>query len=170
MSSSNDPGLQPKKNNAIFLFIRQMLVLAILALSFSNVGSFNLRFPLIRTSCIRSTQCMRYVACSLEEDFSSAVSKALPRNVLGTSLNYCCIEPYTGFFRDGFCKAAPPDTGCHVVNGRFSPAERHICAQVTDEFLAFTLSRGNDLLTPQPIFGFPGLKDGDRWCIWYVPP
>lgn len=60
----------------------------------------------------------------------------------------------TGFFRDGGCRTAPEDIGRHVV-----------CAEMTVEFLAFTAARGNDLSTPQPAFGFPGLEPGDRWCV-----
>jgi uncharacterized protein (DUF2237 family) len=103
---------------------------------------------------------------SIEEQFSAAVRNTIPKNVLGTPLQSCCLEPRTGFYRDGFCRAGPRDTGRFVVQGKFSPAERHICAQVTEEFLQFTLSKGNDLVHPQPIFGFFGLRPGDRWCIW----
>ena len=103
---------------------------------------------------------------SLEKEFSDAALNSIPKNVLGTALQSCCLEPRTGFYRDGFCRAGPRDTGRFVVQGKFSPAERHICAAVTDEFLSFTLSRGNDLIHPQPIFGFYGLRPGDRWCIW----
>lgn len=75
-------------------------------------------------------------------------------NVLGEKLEMCCNEPKTGFYRDGFCHTGPDDAGVHVV-----------CAQMTDEFLAFTKSQGNDLSTPVPAFGFPGLNAGDRWCL-----
>jgi uncharacterized protein (DUF2237 family) len=76
------------------------------------------------------------------------------RNVLGGPLQSCGTEPRTGFFRDGCCRTGPDDLGRHVV-----------CAQVTEEFLAFTRARGNDLSTPVPAYGFPGLKPGDRWCL-----
>ena len=76
------------------------------------------------------------------------------QNVLGTQLEICCESPMTGFFRDGYCHTCATDTGSHTV-----------CAQMTDEFLQFSLSRGNDLITPNPAFGFPGLKAGDRWCL-----
>lgn len=75
-------------------------------------------------------------------------------NVLGTPLVQCGCSPMTGFFRDGFCHTEARDVGRHTV-----------CAIVTDEFLHFTQSRGNDLSTPAPHFGFPGLKAGDRWCL-----
>ncbi|WAL60577.1 DUF2237 family protein [Thermocoleostomius sinensis] len=76
------------------------------------------------------------------------------RNVLGGTLELCCTDPMTGYYRDGKCNTGGGDMGAHVV-----------CAQVTEEFLAFTQSRGNDLSTPMPMFNFPGLKPGDRWCL-----
>jgi hypothetical protein len=76
------------------------------------------------------------------------------RNVFGEKLIGCSTTPLTGFFRDGCCDTAPSDTGSHTV-----------CAVMTDEFLAFSKSRGNDLSTPMPEYGFPGLKAGDRWCL-----
>ncbi|NJO42828.1 MAG: DUF2237 domain-containing protein [Cyanobacteria bacterium RU_5_0] len=76
------------------------------------------------------------------------------RNVLGGRLELCCTSPMTGFYRDGKCSTGAGDMGAHVV-----------CAQVTDEFLKFTKVRGNDLSTPMPMFDFPGLKTGDRWCL-----
>lgn len=76
------------------------------------------------------------------------------RNVLGGPLEVCCTAPMTGYYRDGTCKTGAGDVGAHVV-----------CAQVTEEFLEFTKSRGNDLCTPVPLFSFPGLNPGDRWCL-----
>ncbi|MDX2279189.1 MAG: DUF2237 domain-containing protein [Saprospiraceae bacterium] len=75
-------------------------------------------------------------------------------NVLGTALQACCFDPKTGYFRDGYCKTRLDDVGTHVV-----------CAVVTQEFLTFTKSRGNDLETPAPQYDFPGLKPGDKWCL-----
>jgi uncharacterized protein (DUF2237 family) len=75
-------------------------------------------------------------------------------NVIGTRLEGCSEEPRTGFYRDGFCNTGANDTGTHVV-----------CAEMTDEFLEFTASKGNDLSTPRPEFRFPGLTAGDRWCL-----
>lgn len=75
-------------------------------------------------------------------------------NVLGGPLEACCFAPTTGFYRDGYCRTDALDRGRHVI-----------CAQVTAEFLAFTRQRGNDLSTPRPEFGFPGLTPGDRWCL-----
>jgi hypothetical protein len=76
------------------------------------------------------------------------------KNVLGGRLEPCSTSPRTGFYRDGCCNTGPEDVGLHVV-----------CAQVTAEFLAFSAETGNDLSTPVPEYGFPGLKPGDRWCI-----
>jgi uncharacterized protein len=75
-------------------------------------------------------------------------------NVLGTTLQACCFDAKTGYFRDGYCKTRIDDVGTHVV-----------CAVVTQEFLTFTKSRGNDLETPFPQYDFPGLKPGDKWCL-----
>jgi uncharacterized protein (DUF2237 family) len=75
-------------------------------------------------------------------------------NVLGTELEACCFDPLTGYFRDGFCKTRTDDVGTHVV-----------CAVVTQDFLTFTKSQGNDLETPVPQYNFPGLKPGDKWCL-----
>ena len=77
-----------------------------------------------------------------------------PINVLGGELQTCSNEPLTGFYRDGCCNTADDDIGCHTV-----------CAILTEAFLEFSRSRGNDLTTPNPAFGFPGLKAGDRWCL-----
>ncbi len=76
------------------------------------------------------------------------------RNVLGGMLENCSMSPRTGFYRDGCCNTGPEDLGVHVV-----------CTQVTREFLANARGQGNDLVTPAPEYGFPGLKPGDRWCV-----
>lgn len=75
-------------------------------------------------------------------------------NVFGQPLTPCSFDPLTGFFRDGCCKTAVDDVGTHVV-----------CAVMTDDFLEFSASRGNDLATPVPEWNFPGLKAGDQWCL-----
>ena len=75
-------------------------------------------------------------------------------NVLGEPLIPCCLDPMTGFFRNGYCQVSPEDVGMHSV-----------CAEMTAPFLAFSKSRGNDLITPRKEYGFPGLKPGDRWCL-----
>ena len=76
------------------------------------------------------------------------------RNVLGGPLGSCSESPMTGFFRNGCCDTSAEDFGSHTV-----------CAVMTAEFLAFSRASGNDLSTPMPQFGFPGLKPGDRWCL-----
>lgn len=76
------------------------------------------------------------------------------KNVLGGELETCSIDPVTGWFRDGTCETAPEDIGSHTI-----------CAVVTAEFLAHQRSIGNDLTTPMPMYQFPGLKPGDRWCV-----
>jgi uncharacterized protein (DUF2237 family) len=76
------------------------------------------------------------------------------RNVIGGSLLECSGEPLTGFFRDGCCATGPEDVGSHTV-----------CTIVTEQFLSFSRRIGNDLSMPQPQFGFPGLRPGDRWCV-----
>ena len=76
------------------------------------------------------------------------------RNVFGEPLQTCSAAPVTGFFRNGCCDTSDQDVGSHTV-----------CAVMTDEFLAFSKARGNDLSTPMPEFGFAGLKAGDRWCL-----
>ena len=78
----------------------------------------------------------------------------MPNNVLGLPLACCCTKPMTGFYRDGFCRTDQYDEGRHVI-----------CAIVTEKFLNFSRSRGNDLLTPRPEYQFPGLKPGDKWCL-----
>lgn len=78
----------------------------------------------------------------------------MAKNVNGEELAPCATDPLTGFYRDGCCNTGPEDLGVHVV-----------CAEVSVEFLEFSRSRGNDLSTPQPALGFPGLKPGDRWCV-----
>lgn len=75
-------------------------------------------------------------------------------NVLGEPLELCCNAPATGFYRDGYCRTGKQDFGRHVV-----------CAIVSEEFLQFSLSRGNDLITPVPSHQFPGLTPGDAWCL-----
>ena len=82
------------------------------------------------------------------------------KNVLGGDLELCSSNPLTGWYRDGCCNTDENDNGLHTV-----------CAKVNDDFLDWCKSAGNDLVTPHPEFGFPGLKDGDNWCIcatWFA--
>ncbi len=82
------------------------------------------------------------------------IEKDPSENVLGGALEACSLAPMTGYFRSGACDTCAEDTGSHTV-----------CAIMTDEFLAYSKYVGNDLSTPAPQFGFPGLKAGDRWCL-----
>ena len=76
------------------------------------------------------------------------------RNVLGTELVPCSYDPLTGYFRDGCCSTDDSDLGSHLI-----------CVRVNEAFLAFSMARGNDLVTPRPEYRFAGLKAGDRWCL-----
>jgi uncharacterized protein (DUF2237 family) len=76
------------------------------------------------------------------------------KNVLGGELQPCGFDPLTGFYRDGCCESGGDDPGVHAA-----------CARMTDEFLTFSVAQGNDLVTPHPEFGFPGLVAGDQWCV-----
>ncbi len=78
----------------------------------------------------------------------------MPKNVLGTELQPCSMDPLTGFYRDGCCRTGRDDIGLHVV-----------CIQATEEFLEFSAQVGNDLSTPIAMYEFPGIKPGDRWCL-----
>ncbi len=78
----------------------------------------------------------------------------IERNVISGELEPCGLDPLTGFYRDGCCTSGPEDVGSHTI-----------CAVVTSEFLAHQRAIGNDLMTPMPRFGFPGLVPGDRWCV-----
>ena len=76
------------------------------------------------------------------------------KNVFGEEIETCCESPITGFFRDGFCHTDDTDEGVHTI-----------CVSMTEDFLEFSKSKGNDLSTPRPEFNFPGLKEGDSWCL-----
>jgi uncharacterized protein len=99
-------------------------------------------------SCVNATRESR------QEGRTSMIAIEPDGNVLGGPLQTCSTSPMTGFFRDGCCTTGPEDTGRHTV-----------CAVMTASFLAFSKSRGNDLSTPRPEWGFPGLRPGDRWCV-----
>ena len=90
----------------------------------------------------------------LRDDAGEGGGRPNALNVLGERLEVCSLKPMTGFFRDGCCDASREDVASHTV-----------CAVMTAEILAFSKSRGNDLSTPVPEFGFPGLLPGDRWCL-----
>lgn len=76
------------------------------------------------------------------------------KNVLGGDLIACSLEPLTGFYRDGQCRVGADDHGCHAI-----------CCELSEDFLAYSKSMGNDLSTPMPQYNFPGLNPGDNWCV-----
>lgn len=78
----------------------------------------------------------------------------MQKNIFGKELECCCKSPMTGYFRDGYCRTEESDFGSHTV-----------CAQVTEAFLSYSKALGNDLSTPREDFNFPGLKEGDKWCL-----
>ena len=78
----------------------------------------------------------------------------MEKNIFGEPLQSCCTKPMTGYFRDGLCRTISDDTGTHTV-----------CAIMTKDFLEFSALKGNDLITPMPYYQFPGLKEGDKWCL-----
>ena len=82
------------------------------------------------------------------------MTNPIPKNVLGGPLRVCCMNPMTGFYRTGLCEVSVEDVGVHAV-----------CIQVTEEFLIYSKSAGNDLSSPVPQFDFSGLKPGDKWCL-----
>jgi len=82
------------------------------------------------------------------------MSNSKQQNVFGDPIEPCCTSPITGFYRDGFCRTGNDDRGMHTV-----------CVEITWEFLEFSRLNGNDLMSPRPEFNFPGLKEGDHWCL-----
>ena len=78
----------------------------------------------------------------------------MQKNIFNEDIEECCTNPITGFYRDGFCNTDKLDSGTHTV-----------CTLITNDFLEFSKSMGNDLSTPRPEFDFPGLKEGDKWCV-----
>lgn len=129
----------------------QVMSLRLAACSRLHLSSTTIcRQPLRITLCqpARSSPVVR-AAMSTEASGADA-----PRNVLGGPLGCCCTSPKTGYYRDGYCRTDASDHGRHVI-----------CSQVSQEFLTYSKSRGNDLMTPSPGFGFPGLKPGDKWCL-----
>lgn len=112
------------------------------------LGATNLRFA--------SSTIVQQAACSgkgASMDLSSGTASS-QKNVFGEDLQLCSIDPMTGYFRTGCCETGQGDSGVHTV-----------CAVLTNDFLEYTKAQGNDLSTPRPQYGFPGLKAGDRWCL-----
>jgi uncharacterized protein (DUF2237 family) len=96
----------------------------------------------------------RHAMIAIERPDDAEPRKKPDRNVLGGPLAACSSDPLTGFFRDGCCRTGIGDVGVHTV-----------CAVMTKDFLAFTVAAGNDLVTPRPEWDFPGLVEGDHWCL-----
>ena len=107
--------------------------------------------PTLRVRCASGGDDAR---AKLQRAFDAPSTMPSDKNVLGQPLALCCADPKTGFFRDGYCCTGPQVFGKHIV-----------CAKVSEAFLAFSRSRGNDLVTPRPEYSFPGLKPGNRWCL-----
>lgn len=118
----------------------------------SAVSADCFRWDPVVSACaspVRRQSCGQ-ISIPMPSDKPSPISK----NVFGDELIPCSAEPLTGFYRDGHCRVGPEDVGCHAV-----------CCEVTEEFLRFSAESGNDLSTPVPEWGFPGLQPGDRWCV-----
>ena len=94
--------------------------------------------------------------CTLEqcEETRDTTTHPIEQNAVSTPLQTCSTNPMTGFYRDGYCRTGKNDRGIHVV-----------CAEMTEEFLTYTKAKGNDLSSPSPQYGFPGLNPGDKWCL-----
>ena len=118
---------------------------------FNRIKSIGLGWWILGIICL---SCSNIDSDQTNRKPHSSDMKEEAKNVLGTPLQMCCLDPLTGFYRDGSCHTGPDDYGTHVV-----------CAVMTDEFLQFTKARGNDLCTTIPERRFPGLKDGDQWCL-----
>ena len=105
---------------------------------------------------VSSLWLIRYINKKISTDKFILIGEKMEKqkNVLGSELLDCSTDPMTGFYRDGCCNTASGDTGTHTV-----------CAIMTEEFLEYSRNMGNDLITPRPEFGFPGLKVGDGWCL-----
>src|ERR1700719_694642 len=140
-----DPVLSRSGSNFTFGIGSAYLALAAIALA---VGRW-LGYPRLYGLTGRARQRTCLISVSKWE-----ANMAEVRNVFGEPLAECCTKPMTGFYRDGSCNTGPEDFGMHTV-----------CTRVDAAFLAFSHAAGNDLSTPVPEFGFPGLKPGDCWCL-----
>lgn len=94
------------------------------------------------------------VTIGIRDELENPWTRLMAKNVLGTDLQTCSTDPMTGFYRDGCCNTGAEDVGLHLV-----------CTEMTADFLEFSRKVGNDLSTPIPMYGFPGLQPGDRWCL-----
>jgi len=98
-----------------------------------------------------------YIVAAANTNPMAEQIKSDSKNVLGNDLESCCFDPMTGYYRDGYCSTDHTDYGSHTV-----------CAVMTQEFLDYTKSKGNDLSSAKPAYNFPGLKAGDKWCLCSV--
>eukprot|EP00730_Choanoeca_flexa_P012922 TRINITY_DN4767_c0_g1_i1.p1 TRINITY_DN4767_c0_g1~~TRINITY_DN4767_c0_g1_i1.p1 ORF type:complete len:179 (+),score=9.98 TRINITY_DN4767_c0_g1_i1:215-751(+) len=129
---------------------------------FCGVHAFNfeLRFcqprscAVAKVGAIASQFARRSTLHTLLKRHQSTFTNMSDLNVLGGKLQCCCNSPKTGFYRDGYCRTGSMDTGRHTV-----------CAVVTQDFLEYSRSLGNDLITPMSMYQFPGLNPGDKWCL-----
>ena len=131
------------------MFRRYQMLLMSTSLMMCAIGCQNVKTVHAETNCLLET-------CNQPERNPHPEAQSVD----GTALQSCSKQPLTGFFRDSYCRTDAQDRGVHVV-----------CAEMTDAFLEYTKSMGNDLSTPAPRYGFAGLKAGDRWCLcaarWY---
>lgn len=126
-----------------------------LARATSSCTNTSFSSSVCNTSLPSSSHCVsdrRAITTSMTSNVPNGLPTA--RNVLGGALELCCNSPRTGFYRDGFCNTGDQDVGVHTV-----------CARVTQAFLEYSRSQGNDLMFAAPQYGFPGLRDGDGWCL-----
>lgn len=108
-----------------------------------------------RLRVLRTTKPRQFAIARKYYEFLKSLGKnKTMKNLVGAPLEVCSTQPMTGYTRDGYCRNVPGDAGTHVV-----------CAKVTDEFLQYTKTKGNNLITPSPENQFPGLKAGDKWCL-----
>lgn len=126
-------------------------------LSSHDNKKYRYRFTLsrqLKTLFWRTDSVILEIYENLDECPASASASSSDKNILGTELQQCSTDPLTGYYRDGYCRTGKEDTGTHTV-----------CAEMTEDFLEFTKSKGNDLSNPIPEYDFPGLKPGDNWCL-----
>lgn len=127
----------------------KLFILTLIVIIFGVTDSF------AQNACIAPSNENRMCQKITEEMTEKMTEERLDNlNIYGEKLAMCCQDPVTGFYRNGYCQTGASDRGTHVA-----------CAKVTQEFLEFSKSRGNDLTTPRPEFSFPGLKPGDKWCL-----
>ena len=126
----------------------------ILLIAYSGLPNAHSKFEVKASVCNAGSDLGNPTACLGISKTKKPAEMSKHKNVFEKPLALCSKNPMAGFYRNGFCETGADDGGLHTV-----------CSQVTKEFLEFTRSKGNDLSTPHPDYGFPGLKPGDRWCL-----